>query len=244
MITLYDLPSTVPGNAWSPSTWIVRYALNIKNIPHKTKWVNYPEIEPACKEIGAAPTGVKPDGSPHYTVPVIHDDSTGSVISESVVILEYLDKRYPDTSTLLPPGTKALHLAFRDAAASHIKPLRQFIITPSYYTMTPPNKAYYDKRFAGISPDSLLPQGAQKVEEWAKAQEALGKIAAWMGPEDKYVMGDEVSYADILTAAFLRWARVSWGEDSQEWKDVMSWHNNRWGRLMAEFAGKYESIKE
>ncbi|KAF8917269.1 hypothetical protein CPB85DRAFT_1215425 [Mucidula mucida] len=242
MITLYDLPSTLPGNAWSPSTWIVRYALNIKNIPHKTQWVNYPEIEPICKEIGAAPTGVRPDGSPRYTVPVIRDDATGAVISESVVIIEYLDKTYPDTPTLLPPGTKALHLAFRAAAANQIPPLRQFIITPSYYQMTLPNRAYYDKQLAGAAPESLLPKEEQKVVEWAKAQEALGKIGAWIEPKDKYVMGDKISYADLLTAAFLRWTRVSLGEDSQEWKDITSWHDGRWGRLMGELAEKYESI--
>ncbi|KAF9041973.1 hypothetical protein BDZ89DRAFT_1034773 [Hymenopellis radicata] len=242
MITLYDLPSTVPGNAWSQSTWKVRYALNIKNLPHKTKWVNFPEIESVCR-VGAAPTGVRPDGSPRYTVPVILDDSTGAVVSESIVILEYLDKTYPDTPTLLPHGTKALHLAFKDAAANHIQPLRQFIITPSYYTMTPRTRRSTTRNSPALRQTRFFRRGA-KSRGMGESTRGLGKIGAWMGLEDKYVMGDKISYADLLTCAFLRWARVSWGEDSQEWKDVMSWHNGRWGRLMAEFAEKYESIKE
>ncbi|KAJ7192476.1 hypothetical protein B0H12DRAFT_1082684 [Mycena haematopus] len=32
------------------------YALNFKRIPYRTVWVEYPEIEARCKEIGAAPT--------------------------------------------------------------------------------------------------------------------------------------------------------------------------------------------
>ncbi|KAJ7483558.1 hypothetical protein FB451DRAFT_1234964 [Mycena latifolia] len=75
-IVFYDIPSTLPNKCWSPNTWKTRYALNFKGIPYKTSWVEYPDIEPLSREVGAAPTRNKPDGRPHYTLPMIHDPST------------------------------------------------------------------------------------------------------------------------------------------------------------------------
>ncbi|KAI0322567.1 hypothetical protein OF83DRAFT_1080149 [Amylostereum chailletii] len=59
-ITLYDIPGNAwPKKAWSPNCWKVRYFLNMKDIPHKTIWVEYPDIEPEMKKIGAKPTGIR-----------------------------------------------------------------------------------------------------------------------------------------------------------------------------------------
>jgi hypothetical protein len=54
-----------------------RYSLNYKGIPYKTVWLEYEEIEPFSKRLGALPTSNKPDGRPHYTLPMIHDPATG-----------------------------------------------------------------------------------------------------------------------------------------------------------------------
>ena len=40
----------------------VRYALNYKKLPYKTVWVEFHEIEPAAKKVGAKPTRTKPNG--------------------------------------------------------------------------------------------------------------------------------------------------------------------------------------
>ena len=40
----------------------VRYALNYKKLPYKTVWVEYLEIEPVARKVGAGPTKVKPNG--------------------------------------------------------------------------------------------------------------------------------------------------------------------------------------
>ena len=73
--------------------------LNYKKIPYKVEWVNFPEIEAMCKSIGAAPSGKKTDGKPHYTVPVIKiEPPTGSsdpvvVLSDSYNIAQYIEQR-------------------------------------------------------------------------------------------------------------------------------------------------------
>ena len=40
----------------------VRYALNYKKLPYKTAWVEYHEIEPVAKKLGAKATRLKPNG--------------------------------------------------------------------------------------------------------------------------------------------------------------------------------------
>jgi len=111
-----------------------RYALNFKGIPHKTIWIEYPDIEPTMRSIGASPTSTKANGKPHYTLPVIVDPSRPSpsggptVVSESFLIAEYLDEAYPDTRPLFPAGTKALQKLFTDSfTTTMFTPLRPIL---------------------------------------------------------------------------------------------------------------------
>ncbi|EGN93794.1 hypothetical protein SERLA73DRAFT_144791, partial [Serpula lacrymans var. lacrymans S7.3] len=107
-IILYDIPSTMPGKAFSSNTLKVRYCLGYKGLVFKTVWIEAPDIEERMKVIGAKPTRVKSDGSDFYTLPVIEDPSTGAIVSDSLVIVEYLDKTYASTPAVLPPDTRAL----------------------------------------------------------------------------------------------------------------------------------------
>jgi hypothetical protein len=64
---------------------LFRYALNFKGIPHKTVFLEYLEIEPLCKKIGAKPTG---ESSTQYTLPVIYDPATGT----AALIINFLQR--------------------------------------------------------------------------------------------------------------------------------------------------------
>ncbi|KZP02399.1 hypothetical protein FIBSPDRAFT_808778, partial [Athelia psychrophila] len=66
IITLYDIPSRNSSKAWSPNLWKARLALNIKGLPYRTVWVEYPDIEQLCKKIGAAKTN---SAAAPYTLP-------------------------------------------------------------------------------------------------------------------------------------------------------------------------------
>lgn len=95
-----------------------RYSLNFKGIPYKTIWLEYPDIEPTMRSIGAAPT-TNAGGKTMYTLPVIVDPfrptSSGGpiVVSDSWAIAEYLDNAYPGTQQLIPEGTNALQMHFQ-----------------------------------------------------------------------------------------------------------------------------------
>jgi glutathione S-transferase len=159
LITLYDVPSDVSGKAWSPNMWKarcvllikylackftqhysgLRYVLNHKGIPYKTTWLEYPEIEPTMRSIGALPTSTKTDGSPYYSLPTIVDPSrrTSSggptVVSESFLIAEYLDEAYPTPDPLFPEGTKALQKQFYDHFfTTAMRPIMPILLTEMF----------------------------------------------------------------------------------------------------------------
>ncbi|KAF7320563.1 hypothetical protein HMN09_00140300 [Mycena chlorophos] len=77
-IVFYDVALKEVGACRSPHTLKSRYALNFKGLEYTTMWLEYPEIEDACKAIGGKPTRNKPDGTPLYTLPMIHDLNTGA----------------------------------------------------------------------------------------------------------------------------------------------------------------------
>ncbi|KAF8509530.1 hypothetical protein BU17DRAFT_70416 [Hysterangium stoloniferum] len=89
-ITIYNVPGQT-GKSFIPLA-----VLNYKGIPYNTVWVEYPEIAATMRKIGAAPTSTKPDGSPHYTIPM----GSPTVISDSWKIVEYLEETYPSSGVV------------------------------------------------------------------------------------------------------------------------------------------------
>ncbi|KDQ33913.1 hypothetical protein PLEOSDRAFT_1061513 [Pleurotus ostreatus PC15] len=239
-IIFYDIPSSLDPQPWSPNTWRTRYALNYKGLAYQTVWVEYPDIEEVCKKIGAAPTRTV---APLYTLPVIHDTSTGVILSDGPAIAEYLDKQYPDTPKLFPSGTVALQYGFIAAHADAITSLFVFALPKANSILNPRSEEYFRRtreQMFGKKMEELTPVGDARVAEWGKYRDGLGKIDGWIkksgGP---FVMGDTISFADVTIASFLVWLKIMFGEDSQEWKDIASWHDGRWDALIKAFA-KYQ----
>ncbi|KAI1785430.1 hypothetical protein LXA43DRAFT_1115888 [Ganoderma leucocontextum] len=250
-IVFYDIPSNAKGVAWSPNTWKTRYSLNIKGLPYKTVWVEYPDIEPLCKAIGATAAEKSRDGSPLYTLPVIHDPNTGATVSDSAAIARYLDKTYPDTPRLIPAQSDdALVAAFEDAFWS-VFPTYDFgyIICPAAYSVLREGSRPFFRRTRDRllgKPEEFEPGSDKRAQHWAKTQEGVQQVAKWLemdGTEKLFFMGDGVgiTYADITVAGFFMWFKKCCGEDSQEWRDIRTWDDGRWGRFMEAF-DKYEVI--
>lgn len=214
---------------WSPC----RFCLKFKGLPYETVWVEYPDIEATCKKIGASPTSKRSDGSPIYTVPVIHDSCTGAVIADSVLIAEYLDVTYPDTPKLLPSGTKALQSAFIVAHWGTITGLFEFIRPAALRILNPPREEYYRRTKFASNAKLRAPEGNERVEKWAKAKEGFGLLASWLEKsEGPFVMGDTVTFVDFVIGGCLFWMRSVFGEDSTEWADIKGWHGGRWDALL------------
>ncbi|KAG7091608.1 hypothetical protein E1B28_010627 [Marasmius oreades] len=237
-IDFYDIPSKLRGSSWSPSTWRIRYALNYKQLPYKTTWVEYPDIEKTCKQIGAPPTSKKPDGSPAYTVPTIYDPNTGKSVSDSLKIMVYLEETYPSSPerSLIPPGTWGLQLALLSLGPTILGSFSQFILPPGIKFLNEPSAKYCtDRLVVGGRPlMDLELQGEKRVVEWEKVEHGFGVIDSWMKKEDKFLMGDRFIFADLTIGALVRRVRQLYGEDSEEWRSMEKWHGGRWARLVKE----------
>ena len=60
------------------------------------------------EKIGAPPAVKAPDGMLKYTLPTIYEPNTKAVVSESVAIVRYVEKTFPDFKpTLVPSETDA-----------------------------------------------------------------------------------------------------------------------------------------
>jgi len=214
------------------SACLSRYALNIKGVPYKTEWVEFPDIESKAKEIGALPTRTKADGTPVYTLPIINDPNTGKVISDSFLIAEYLDATYPDRPTLFPTGTKPLVAAFESGILNALGGVLMLQIATSFSILHPSSKVYFRRtREAtfGKKIEEFAP-ASQRDADVAKTKEGFAKVDQWLAKsEGKFVLGNTVSYADCVLAGWLTWLKAT----DAIWKDdIATWHSGRWSTYL------------
>ena len=86
--------------------------------------------------------------------------------------------------------------------------------------------------------------GEERVVEWKKLEEELGKVAELIERTSnggEYVMGDTLTYADIALASYIIWIRNTFGRESEEWRDVSSWHGGKWAKVL-ENLKDYEQV--
>ncbi len=87
--------------------------------------------------------------------------------------------------------------------------------------------------------EDAFPKGEARVVTWNNWKDKVGAIDAWFGKDDVWIMGDTPCFADFILAAFILSAKTLFGIDSPEYKDVLTMHGGRWGRL-AKNVEKYE----
>lgn len=223
-----------------------RYCLNFKNIPYTTEWVELGDIEAHCKKLGIAPTSKRRDGSPLYTLPAIYDPSTNIYLADSLAIARYLEKQYPDTRPIFPHSSGALHLAFTKALLDEIDAVTPFVVPGIYAILSPATQAYFRRTREvswGKKLEEIAPQGKDKVVRWVNFRNGLGNVDEWfaMNGGGPFVMGDTLSWSDIILASELSWFRATWGEHSSEWKDILSWHEGRWETFVGNMK-EYETV--
>ena len=216
----------------------LRAVLNYKGIPYRTKWVESPDIAPLSKKLGINPTGLKKDGSPLYTLPAIHDPSTGTYIADSLAIAEYLERTYPDTPSVFPSGTATLQKAFESNLISTLGAAWAFSIPASYSRLNPVSAEYFRRTSEisyGMKLEDSVPTGDARIEEWGKFEKGMDRLHSYLISTDKngpYMMGNTISWSDLVLFSFLSYFKAAWGGDSQEWKDIASWNDGRWEAYM------------
>lgn len=94
---------------------------------------------------------------------------------------------------------------------------------------------FREKREArfGVKLEEMCPPEARPVM-WKKALEGFTQVGVWLdenGGEGQFVMGDKLSWADIIIGSWLLMMRRMWGERSKEWQELMSFEGGRWKRF-------------
>ncbi|KAH6888786.1 hypothetical protein BKA70DRAFT_1460725 [Coprinopsis sp. MPI-PUGE-AT-0042] len=254
MITFYDIPSTLPSSAWSPSTWTTRLSLNYKALPYKTEWIEFPDIAEFCRKKGVAPT-LSPfkqrRGSPYYSLPAIIDNSSTPPIAlaESLEIANYLDKAYPRSRRLVPPGEEAEALQRKFAArftALVFPPIAAIFFPKVLDILNPASRAHFSSQRARqvytktpleeitVNNEIRVGQG-QEARMWEEFRWAWNTLyEEFYAKEGLWLMGDEISFADFIVVAYLTCFCLLFREDSRQWLDLRGWNGGRWGRMYDE----------
>jgi len=199
---LYDLPSKDPCASWSVNSWKARLALNFKNIPYETKWIEYPDIAPTFKSFGIPPG----NGVYAYTVPTVRLPDL-SYVSDSRAIATVLEERFPAPSfpslhldspllTQIEELIPKIHMA--------LQPEWQPYVAPSL--LTPRSKEYFERTRGEAKGMSLEQFAKEKGGEhnWVEATPKLKQVGALLrekgGP---FVLGSTASYADFIIVSLL-----------------------------------------
>lgn len=270
-IVLYDLPGNAAADvAWSPNTWKARYVdgfyletavskyifysfvLNLKGLPYRTIWVEYPDIAQLYETLGIKSRESR-DGKPLYGLPVIHDPSTGRTVQDSQQIAYYLEETYPSTVTppLFPAGTVSLQAMFVDIFIQKISdPLHAITSQFAMLQLPPRSREYYRSRREaryGCRLEEVAPRGTQRRDAvWDRVRIAFKEFHKWMNMAGSYkifVLGDKLCFADIVVASYLTWFKRLLGEDSPEWVELMAAEDERWSKLMKAIA-PWEKVDE
>ncbi|KAH6893669.1 hypothetical protein BKA70DRAFT_1389583 [Coprinopsis sp. MPI-PUGE-AT-0042] len=265
MITFYDIPSTLPSSAWSPSTWKTRLSLNYKALPYKTEWIEFPDIAEFCRKKGIASTQSpfkQRRGSPYYSLPAIIDNSATPpiAIAESLDIAKYLDKAYPQSRRLVPPGEEAEGLqrklipqgeeaeTLQRAFAARFSALIYPPIAPIFFPkildiLNPTSGAYFSSQrarqvFGKTSLEEITVDRGEECRMWEEFRGAWNTLSEefYKDEERLWLTGDEISFADLVVVGYLVCFCLLFGEESWQWLDLRSWNGGRWGKMYDETA--------
>ncbi|KAK1998909.1 hypothetical protein LX36DRAFT_14982 [Colletotrichum falcatum] len=257
-IVFYDIATRPPveKTCCSPNPWKARLALNFKGLPYSTSWVALPDISRVRSGLRVPPCRKFADGTDFFTLPIIEDPATGSLVGESFDIAVYLHETYPGSGAgdLFPP--QALDYAF--ASDGILVPLtdRRGGAFPEYarfnmnvdaaftthvqlavsgFPFDPAtaeaSKAEFVRR-AGVSRfEDFALVGERRRQTMDSFRDALGGLAKLFrrDPGGPFLLGDKASYADLIVGAWLRMMRATLPES--EWEEVRSWHDGVFGQL-------------
>ncbi|KAH8087189.1 hypothetical protein BXZ70DRAFT_544347 [Cristinia sonorae] len=266
-LVLYDIlggtSATSNPFAFAPNSWVLRYALNFKGLKYHTEWIEYPDVEPTCKSLGVPPTDVItfPSGTtqPFYTLPVLHDPTTNTTIPDSLAIIAYLDKTYPDTPSVLGAGTgmRGLYGMFRDMVEEEVTGKIYVInLAPVVKLLNERSAEYYRKTRVGL--EEINPVGSEKDKKlWEDVEASLKRLGMWydlaaqgyvgMGDDggekgETFIAGgNEAAFPDLFLASRLLWVRIALGETGvlNGWVRLKELDGGRWGRLLENVHAKY-----
>jgi len=247
----------VEKNCCTPNPWKTRLALNFKGLPYSTSWVALPDIAkvrsslkvPACRKFA--------DGTDFFTLPIIENPATDSLVGDSFDIAVYLQNTYPNSGAgdLFPPQTLdyvfthdlALLVPPSECRESEFPEYAKFNVNvdaaftahvqlsvqgfPFDPATAEISKAEFVRR-AGVTcweDFELVGEEREKMND--SFRNMLGGLAELFlrDTSGPFLLGTRASYADLIVGGWLRMMRATLPES--EWEEVRSWHGALFGRL-------------
>ncbi|KAG6358620.1 hypothetical protein INS49_012138 [Diaporthe citri] len=208
-IVLYDL-ANIKNVCFSPAVWRIRLLLNYKQVPYKTIFLEFPDIEPTLKGLSGLVPGEAAKGL--YTVPAIHHVPTDKHIMDSAPISRFLEATYPDPPV---PLESELGREIEARARAVIGPIMSKSVMPREIRILAPRAAEYFRRtreanLVGRQLEDLL-DPASEDQAWAEADgpmDAVGKLIRTNAADGPFVLGARPSYTDFFIAGALQSART------------------------------------
>ncbi|EKG10026.1 Glutathione S-transferase [Macrophomina phaseolina MS6] len=257
-IVFYDIATRPPveKTCCSPNPWKTRLALNFKGIPYSTSWVPLPDVAkvrsslkvPACRKFA--------DGTDFFTLPIIEDPATNSLVGDSFDIAVYLQSTYPNSGAgdLFPPQTidytfthdpaliplsECRESPFPEYAKFNVNVDAAFTahvqLTVQGFPFDPAtaevSKAEFVRRAGVTCWEDFALVGEEREKIKASFRNTLGGLAELFSRDSSgpFLLGTRASYADMIVGAWLRMMRATLPES--EWEEVRSWHGGLFGRL-------------
>ncbi|KAK1761790.1 hypothetical protein QBC33DRAFT_553326 [Phialemonium atrogriseum] len=258
-LVFYDITMRPPveKNCCSPNPWKTRLALNFKGLPYSTSWVALPDVAkvrrslkvPACRKFA--------DGTDFFTLPIIEDPATGSLVGDSFDIAVYLQKTYPnsgagdlfppqmldyvftqDLASLIPlsecsesqfPEYAKFNVNVDAAFTAHVQlTLQGFPFDPATAEIS---KAEFVRRAGVTCWEDFALVGEDREKTKNSFRDMLGGLAKLFlrDTSGPFLLGTRASYADLIVGGWLRMMRATLPES--EWEEVRSWHGGLFGRL-------------
>lgn len=254
-LVFYDISSPIEPRSYAPNPSKSRLALSFKSVPFKTTWVDILDISDVRKGLDCPATRKFDDGSDYYTLPMLRDPASGSVIGDSFDIANYLEDTFPDSGgRLFPPNSTQTGLAYEspNKDTAFFAPLTSnqgskneayakfnmhvdatfsaYIVLVAQYMPFNPNtaeaaKALFVQRAHLSSWDDLSVQGEAKEQLKAAFETALTSLA------HLFKVHESGPYLEGKEANYADLIVGGWLNmlsstmPVEDWKDLRMWHS-------------------
>ncbi|KAH6689724.1 hypothetical protein F5X68DRAFT_204193 [Plectosphaerella plurivora] len=269
-LVLYDVAFRPPyaSNACAPNPWKARYALNFKNVPYSTHWVQMHQIKEARQSLGVPPGRQFADGTDFYTLPMLSGPGI-TTIGDSFDIAAFLEEKFPGEGagdlfpdqelpykcpivmevlvplSERPEGSHAAYARFNtevDTAFSlHAQLMGQGMVWDPKYEAD--IKAEFVRRVGAESWEAMGVYGEARTKVFGALKDTVKDLAEMFQKDTSgpFLLGEVPSYADVIVGGWLRMcSRTLPGE---EWKDVEGWYDGVFGRLHWALQRRFGDVK-
>lgn len=203
-IQFFDLACKGDNACWSLNPWKTRLVLNLKEIPYKTTWLEYPEVAPKLKSLGLAPN----EEGAAYTIPAIRLPD-GKAVMDSRLIAAELEKLCPSPSLHLDsPVLPKVEALIPKAMMATLRG----VVMPKIprNLLNPPSAEYFEetraKRFG--CPLEELEKKTPEDEAWNDAEPGIHEMGSLLKQQGgPFFLGKTVSYADLVVVGALQFLK-------------------------------------